>query len=118
MKSLAGKSFILSLLFLGFGTATMPLISHADVIPLASGNWNSVTATDLNGLSQTGTVNRSSSTSFTLAIKYSNGSNVGSKTVTIASGASNYHDAWGTPFQEKYGSVNTSSTNHDPWFNA
>lgn len=113
MKKLKIKSLIitavavLSLLF------TAPLTAFA-----ASGNWTSGSATDFNGLSEVGTVNRAGSTTFTLAVKLNNNTNVGSKKVTIAKGAKDYHDCWGGIGTQRHGYVQTTSKSHDPWFNA
>lgn len=118
MKQTVKKSFITTLFLLTLGTFSMPLLSLADVTPFASGNWDSVVANDLNGLSQVGTTNRTTKTSFTLSVRNSDRSSVGSKKVTIANGASDYHDVWGAPFREKYGHITTGSKDHDSWFDA
>jgi len=84
----------------------------------ASGNWTSSIQWDANGVSETGTVNRSSSTTFTLRVMRANGDTIGTKTVRIAKNYSDVHICWGQPALDRYGEVITSSSAHDPWFNS
>ena len=69
-------------------------------------------------MSETGSVNRTSSATFELGVRTGGEVLVGHKTVTIAKGAQDYHDCWGGLNTDKYGFVKTKSANHDPWFDA
>ncbi|MEY8463758.1 hypothetical protein [Streptococcus merionis] len=84
----------------------------------ASGNWTSAIQWDANGVSETGTVNRSDTRSFTLKVMRANGDTIGSKTVRIGKNKSDVHICWGQPALDRYGEVITSSQSHDPWFNS
>ncbi|HEM3598907.1 TPA: hypothetical protein ACGO1J_002048 [Streptococcus suis] len=94
------------------------IIGTAAPVLAASGNWTSVIQWDANGVSETGTVNRSGSTTFTLKVMRANGATIGSKTVRIGTNKSDVHICWGQPALDRYGEVITSSTSHDPWFNS
>ena len=84
----------------------------------ASGGWTSVIQWDANGVSETGTVNRSAATNFTLKVMRANGDTIGSKTVRIAKNHSDVHICWGQPALDRYGQIITSSQAHDPWFDS
>ncbi|MGF3195474.1 hypothetical protein [Facklamia sp. P13055] len=84
----------------------------------ASGHWKSVIQWDANGVSETGSVNRSSITTFTLRVMRANGDIIGTKTVRIGKNKSDVHVCWGQPALDRYGEVINSSPVHDPWFNS
>ncbi|MET3557720.1 hypothetical protein ABID29_000830 [Streptococcus rupicaprae] len=94
------------------------VIGTAVPVLAASGHWTSVIQWDANGISETGTVNRSGSTTFTLKVMRANGDTIGSKTVRIGKNKSDVHICWRQPALDRYGEVITSSPVHDPWFNS
>lgn len=113
IKSLKVRAGLISLVAAALFALISPITAFA-----ASGDWTSVTAADFNGLSETGTVNRAATTTFTIGVKYTDNGLVGSKITTISKGGTEYHQCWGVPFRDKHGFVNTRSKSHDPWFDA
>lgn len=74
-----------------FALVSLLGVAAPDLAASASGNWTSSIQWDANGVSETGTVNRSSSTTFTLRVMRANGDTIGTKTVRIAKNYSDVH---------------------------
>lgn len=84
-----------------------------------TGRWRSANLWDGNGMSQVGTVNRSSYSGFDLFVFRANHDQMGYKQVYLNTNQVGEHTMWGQPLLDRYGVVVPYNTGvvHDPWFN-
>lgn len=104
-------SLVFSLIILSFFISSVSAFNGA---------WTSGTSMNWYGVSEVGTTytgGAGDAVTVILTIKLSSGGVVGSKTVGATIDQKVFHDAWGQPLTNRYGTVAINGY-HNPWFHA